>query len=346
MTLRTEMDEYFAQEENAKLPLKSALIEWAARVRGVPVRRLTPYVVIVRGPQGDIPFRQLNGPLSSVVGRNLCDHKALARELLGANGIEVPESRMFGADQEDAAWVWAQGLDKLAVLKPYASARGRGVTVGVDSLDAFRRAWAKALRVQTRSRRPQVLVEAQQCGTDYRFFVVDGEVISVTERRRASVIGDGQSTIKELIDIKNEERRTNVYARHHMIPTDLASLDLLSKNSEGLDYVADEDERTVLRSESNIAAGGDIVDRTDEVHAGFGNLAVAATRSIPGIRYAGVDLIIEDARSAPRKNNYVVTEVEFSPGPIAHFPVEGDPRDMAGAVLDFYVSGAGLGSNW
>lgn len=84
--------------------------------------------------------------------------------------------------------------------------------------------------------------------------------------------------------------------------------------------------------------GGDSIDVSDTCHPGFKDLAVRAVGSIPGLEYAGVDLLTRDITSEPRPGNYIVSEVEFFPGPVAHFPVVGIPRDMASAVLDYYLS--------
>ena len=40
---------------------------------------------------------------------------------------------------------------------------------------------------------------------EYRFLVINGKVLSVCHRRIASVVGDGKSTIEQLIQAKNKE---------------------------------------------------------------------------------------------------------------------------------------------
>ncbi|NDL55476.1 hypothetical protein [Phytoactinopolyspora mesophila] len=84
---------------------------------------------------------------------------------------------------------------------------------------------------------------------------------------------------------------------------------------------------------------GEAVDVTDEVDPRVAELAVDALRAVPGLPYGGVDLVMPtaDANDAgpPRA---VVTHLDPAPAPVAHFPVHGPPRDVAGAILDHYVT--------
>ena len=49
-----------------------------------------------------------------------------------------------------------------------------------------------------------VLVEEFIVGTEYRFFVLDGQCEAVLLRVTANVVGDGQHIVRELIAIKND----------------------------------------------------------------------------------------------------------------------------------------------
>jgi D-alanine-D-alanine ligase-like ATP-grasp enzyme len=110
-----------------------------------------------------------------------------------------------------------------------------------------------------------------------------------------------------------------------------------------MSHVPASGEIVVLRSASNLSAGGDSIDVTEVAHPGFIDVAIRAVRAIPGMPYAGVDLITPDITAPPTATNHIVSEIEYSPCPtVAHFPLIGTQRDMAGAVLQFYLEhGAG-----
>ncbi|WP_142392681.1 hypothetical protein [Mycobacterium sp. 3519A] len=205
--------------------------------------------------------------------------------------------------------------------------------------DAIRRAASRAWE----SRFRPVLVEKHFDGNDFRAFVVGDKVVSVTQRKRANVIGDGVATIRELIERKNAIRAGNAYLRDCPIPTRPDVLDLMSGAGLTTAHIPARDETVVLRSASNLSAGGDSIDVTDEAHPEFIDIAVKAVRAIPAVEYAGVDLITPDITAPPTAANHIVSEVEHSPAMLAHFPLVGAPRDMAGAVLQHYLEqGVGL----
>ena len=196
--------------------------------------------------------------------------------------------------------------------------------------DASSTAWQRRWR--------PVLVEKHFQGNDFRAFVVGDDIVSVTQRKPANVIGDGVGTVRELIERKNAIRAENAYLCDHPIPTTPELLDRLASAGLTLSHVPAPGEIVVLRSASNLSAGGDSVDFTEDAHPGFIDIAIRAVRAIPGIEYAGVDLITPDITARPTATNYIVGEVEFSPAMLAHFPLAGTSRDMAGAVLDYYLA--------
>ena len=313
--------------------IKSALIEEAAEARGLETLRADRRLVYVKIHGSFVPFEEMTGPSAGSVARYICDNKHHARRFLEGGGLEVARSQVIRRGEFSSASRFVDEVGYPVVVKPSSEARGRGVQTDIDNPTLLKKAIRKAGKWgQT------ILVEEQFDGDDYRVFVVDNKVISVTRRARASVVGDGASTIRQLIDAKNAMRRRNMYLRAYPIPTDLHSLSRLKRSGKSLRHVPGKGELVTLRDQSNLSMGGDSIDVTDTCHAGFKEVAARAVRTIPGLEYAGVDLLVRDITSEPQPGAYIVSEVEFFPGPVAHYPVEGTPRDMAGAVLDYYLS--------
>jgi D-alanine-D-alanine ligase-like ATP-grasp enzyme len=324
-----------------------------------------------------IVFHEMNGP-RSMGGRFYCDEKTVARDLLKRAGLNVAISQSFDPSELREGLRYAQRIGYPVVVKPTNLARGIGVTANIQRPEEFSTAWRRArtanlgwLHVaatlarsvrgapgQSRARnlpayrelirdasstawqrrwRP-VLVEKHFQGNDFRAFVVGDEIVSVTQRQAANVVGDGHATVRELIDRKNAIRAENAYLCDHPIPTTAESLDRLASAGLTMSHVPAPGEVAVLRSASNLSAGGDSVDFTEEAHPGFIDIAIRAVRAIPGLEYGGVDLITPDITAPPTATNYIVGEVEYSPAMLAHFPLTGTPRDMAGAVLDYYLA--------
>ena len=60
------------------------------------------------------------------------------------------------------------------------------------------------------SRSGDVVVETYVAGNDYRCLVIGGKVAAIAERVPASVTGDGEHTVRELVDIANADPRRGI----------------------------------------------------------------------------------------------------------------------------------------
>lgn len=331
--------EFVVESRKKNIGLKSSLMEYAALKKGLEVARASRLLIFVKTKKGmKIPFFQMNGIHSSFVGRDMCNRKQITRKLLKDQGLNVVDSKVFSKKQYQEALKFAYQIGFPVVLKPTTLSRGRGVTTNIKDENEFYNAWRDAISAYRKSRKTKdVLVEKHFNGFDYRVFVIEDRVISVTLRKQANVIGDGTSTVLELIQQKNKERKLNPYLKAYPIPEDKSKLDLLVRQNLKLDYVPKKNEDVILRSASNISAGGDSIDVTDKMHKDFKKLAIRAINSVPGISYAGVDFIAQDITKRPNNTNYIVSEIEFSPAPLAQFPYKGESRDLAGAILDYYL---------
>ncbi len=80
------------------------------------------------------------------------------------------------------------------------------------------------------------------------------------------------------------------------------------------------------------------VDITTILHPGLLDLAVDATRAVPGLRVAGVDLIVPDPHVV---DGAVVVGLDAAAdiGP-HHHPARGKPRDVAGAIIEEMIESA------
>lgn len=272
------------------------------------------------------------------MGRSLADRKQDARILLLDANLRVPDSQVFGPNQRGAARRWAGERAAESVVKPTALARARGVTTEIRTDGEFDVAWDRAIGASSSRSNRQVLVEEHISGEDIRCFVVGGRMVTATQRRRPRVVGDGASTIVELIAEKNQVRAAHPTLHPYLIPEDPELLDQLAASGMTVNDVPEDGQIVMLRRVSNLSGGGDSVDVTDSIHPDFESIAARAVAAIPGAEYLGVDLIVPDITAPPGTQRHVVTEVEAAPGPLTDFPIEGEPRDMAGAILDHYLS--------
>lgn len=322
----------------AKLALgpSTAAIGEAAGKRGIPLRRLSDGSLLQLG--WGIHARRVEATLSdgtSAVGVDVASDKALTKALLLEAGLPVPEGAVVSTVEEGLQV--AEGVGWPLVTKPLDGSQGDGVSVGITSRKEFRRAFQIA-----RDLAPQVLVERYVPGRQFRFLVVGEEVVAVSERLPATVMGDGVHTIQELIDTKNEDpRRGDDHDRPlSRIHADAVVLMSLGRRRLALGDIPPAGEEVRLREAANLSTGGTAVDRTAEAGATLKRMAVMAA-GIVGLDIAGVDIIAPAPGGDIRAS--AVLEVNACPGIRMHeFPSEGLAQKAGEAVVrHLFPSGDG-----
>ena len=87
------------------------------------------------------------------------------------------------------------------VIKPVNGNHGRGITTDINSMEEALIAFKEAKEISR-----LVIVEKFITGDDYRLLVINNKLVAAA-RTPAHVIGDGKSTIQELVDEVNKDER-------------------------------------------------------------------------------------------------------------------------------------------
>src|SRR5262249_10557155 len=154
----------------------------------------------------------------------IAQDKELTRSLLHAAGVPVPEGRPV-SDAQDA-WQAAEEIGVPVVVKPRDGNQGRGVATNLTAQESVTRAFAAA-----QAESPNVVGERSIPGADHRLLVINGQLIAAAIREPAHVIGDGSSTIVQLIEAVNRDpRRSDGHATAlSFIKLDPVSLGVLTE---------------------------------------------------------------------------------------------------------------------
>ena len=172
---------------------------------------------------------------------------------------------------------------------------------------------------------------------DNEFFVLNGEVGAVLLRVPANVTGDGEKTISQLIDEKNDDPLRGEDHRAPMAYIEKGSIETLMLKEQDLDFdsVPEEGQTVYLRENSNISTGGDSIDFTDEMHESYNAIAVGIADTL-AVKVTGIDLIIPDYTVATTedKPSYSCIEANFNPAMNMHaYVTEGKGRRLSQGVL-------------
>jgi cyanophycin synthetase len=228
------------------------------------------------------------------------------------------------------------------VLKPLDGNHGRGVCLDLTSEDAVRDSFATAA---AESRDGLVLVERFITGKDYRILVIDKRVAAVAERVPAHVIGDGEHTVSELVEIANADPRRGIGHEKVLtrIPINALTLETLARQAFALDSIPAAGQHVWLQQTGNMSTGGTSIDRTDDIHPDNAEIARQAAMVV-GLDVAGIDFIIPDIARSVRETGGGIVEVNAGPGFRMHtHPTEGHPRRVGRAVIDMLFPDGGSG---
>lgn len=271
-----------------------------------------------------------NVPLNSQSSSVIASNKYLSKKIFKQNDILTPKSWLFPSISKTRKFIVNNNIFP-CVIKPIFGAHGNEVYANIEStqeLDAV-------LHFFSKKDHKNILVEEYIEGTDYRILVVGNKVSAVIERTPAHVVGDGRHTIRELINKFNMNPLVGKKFEKPMcrIRLDFELSRTLKKNSLNLNSVIKRNARVFLKQNANISAGGTSSNATEELNKNSRAIAIKAAHSI-GMKFCGVDVIYNEKT----QKSYVL-EVNDCPGiDIHHFPLNGDPQDVAGDLIKELIS--------
>lgn len=255
-------------------------------------------------------------------------------------GFPVPKGQIVSTYGE--ALTVAQRIGYPVAVKPVVGHKGIGVTADVQDGDELEFAFQRAVEAHGDDQSIAVIVEQSVAGTDYRMLCVNGRFVAAMERRPASVIGDGISTIAELIDRENRrpERLDTPTSPMGKIICDDAMERYLTEQGLTLDSVIAADREVFLRKVANLSSGGISVDATSIVHPDNIVLAQDVAQHFRLV-CLGIDILTPDISRSWKEGRFGIIEINSAPGVYMHLrPAIGQSVDVTLPILEtFYSSG-------
>lgn len=309
-----------SQIEELIARMRAALPEWdnnslhlmrAAFAMQMPVSVLPTGIVQIGWGRRSRLFASTASDATPQIGVQTAQHKLGTAALLRSAGIPVPAN--LAARDADAAVAAAERIGFPVVVKPVDRDRGEGISAYLRNEPEVRAGYAKAL-----TRSPNVMVEKYVDGAEHRLLVVGGRLFWAFERVPAHVLGDGMSTVRQLIEKANADRRdglrNGLSLRRIVIDDDL--LAMLERQELSLESVAAKDAFVRLRQVPLVNDGGNVAPVFDRIHPDNAALAERAARLVR-LDIAGVDFLISDISKSWREVGGHITEInalpQFSP---------------------------------
>ncbi len=316
-------------DEDVRLGPSTGAIVQAAVDRGIPYRRLTQGSLVQFGwgsKQRRIQAAEVDS--TSAVAESIGQDKDLTKRLLHAAGVPVPLGQPV--ETVDEAWAVAQKVGLPVVVKPQDGNQGKGVTVNITDRAQLEEAYKNAADYGT------VMVERFLPGQDFRLLVVGDQLVAAARREPPQVLGDGEHTVRELVDSVNQDPRRGEGHATSLTKIRLDDIAIARLAMQGLapDSVPDKGQRVVLRNNANLSTGGTATDVTDDVHPEVAARAVAAAQMV-GLHICGVDMVAETVLRPLEEQGGGFVEVNAAPGLRMHLaPSYGKPRAIGQAIVD------------
>ncbi len=300
------------------------------------VERKTPFIRLTEGNLVQLGYGSKQRRIwtaetdrTSAIAESISSDKDLTKRLLTQCGIPVPEGQIV--ETADQAWAAAQDIGMPVVVKPLDGNRGWGVSLDVNTEDGVRKAWVAADKEGS-----GVLVERYVRGDEHRVLVVGDRVVAATRGETACVVGDGQSTVEQLIDsqINIDPRRGDAEGypldiiRLHSARGEMSLLEIQRQGLEP-DSVPAKDRVVVVQRNGNLNN-----DVTDLVHPDVAAVATLAARVV-GLDIAGIDIVTQDISRPLEETQGAIIEVNAGPGLLMHVkPAVGQPRPVGKAIVE------------
>ena len=273
---------------------------------------------------------------TSAIAETISRDKDLTKSLLQSCGVPIPEGRMV--DSPADAWEAAEDIGVPVVVKPCDGNHGRGVFTNLMSREEVEAAYPAALKEGS-----GVIVERYIRGSEHRLLIVGNKMVAAARGETVSVIGDGHSTLNELIDLQvNSDPRRGAAEE---FPLDVVILSehpvaLLEIRRQGFEPDAIP---AAGREVLIIRTGNHTCDVTDLVHPETAETAALAARVV-GLDIAGVDLVCEDISQPLAGQRGAIVEVNAGPGLLMHLkPENGEARPVGRAIVDHLFPCGGNG---
>jgi len=271
-------------------------------------------------------YTQIDDPVTLMLAGN----KTLVHRLLVERGFPTPRHLPFTTRTIQSAEEFLDRAGRDCVVKPAKNTgAGAGVTTGIASRA---RLWLATARAATFGR--DLLIEEQIPGDNYRLLYLDGTLLDAVVRRPPRVIGNGRTSVRELVHELNHQRlRAGHTVAQVLVTINRDMTHTLSKQGLTLRSIPAEGQEVVIKTVINDNAGPENETATHLLCDDIIELGSSAASAV-GVKLAGVDIITEDPSRPLSETGGVVLEVNTAPGFYFHYRKSGEPFRVAQHVLE------------
>lgn len=262
---------------------------------------------------------------NSLKTRKSCRSKEQARDVFSQGKIPHAQGKIFF--NPIVAYRFAKEHGFPLVIKPNVSGFSRGSHFPITNYRELYKAIFLAKLWW-----PTTVVEQYLQGKNYRVVVIKGQVMSVIERFAPFVMGDGKTTISELIDQENVVRKSmGLFPCISPLKKSATTINFLKKQNLTLNDIPAENEIITLFYRISLAPGG-VVKTIDKTTVSAKNTELFLNvLDLFDANILGIDVIFEhDITQDYTEQKCIFLEVNSRPYLKMHdYPRYGEKEDLS-----------------
>lgn len=265
------------------------------------------YIFATRPDGQKMQFCSCAAPDTTYFSGTLADDKSVTYQLLKTINVPQPETVILAKDNYQDQLRDLLTRCESIVIKPADGAHGNDVLIGITDQEEAVRAYEY---VAGRNPDSDVLVSEKITfdGPEVCVICVGYQFAKAFARIPASVTGDGQHTVPELVDLENATIRTAPY-KSNLAFIDKPFSDGYIKKHDLAEYVPAVGEKVRVIETCNIGRGGTVIDVSDEISPEQRAEAEKIAKTV-GLPVIGIDYF----------GKYVI---EVNSTPSLYYPVQG-----------------------
>lgn len=253
-------------------------------------------------------------------------NKKEIKKLLANHDLPLPKGKCCMTYRQ--AFQTAQQVGYPLITKPATSSRSRHLTLDINNKEELKQGYEIAKKLS-----PEVIIEQFIPGKLHRGSVIDQKEVFVCQKEKPNIVGDGSSTILELIKQKNQDpKRGGVDQKNttlHKIPINQKLKEKLNKQNIDLNYIPTQGEKVYLHNKDTLSQGCDIIAKTDQTHPKNKQMFLEVAEVL-NTNLIGVDFICQDITKPYTDQKCGIIETNFFPYIDMHqFLSQGKPDPVA-----------------
>ena len=258
-------------------------------------------------------------------GYSWIDDKFLLTEKLNEKGIRAPRAKKTSTlKQSEKAF---KELQKPVIIKPRSGSRGRHTTTNIQTIEELHLAHKIGKEIAH-----TLVVEEHLFGSVYRATVIDGRLVGFFRTSPPNITGDGNHTIKELIEIKNKNKPEGI--SDVVVNDDVKSF--IARKNYTLESILPKNICIDVTAKTGRFCGGYTKEMFPEIHPKWHEIFQKAGDVVQA-SIVGFDVIAEDPTKNPDEQIWGIIECNSMPYIDLHyFAYEGEPIDLSKNIWDLW----------